>query len=99
MKHVLELTADQETSVQRIFDKMREDAIAEGKELVAGESALDAAFREGSIDQSHLRALLRRIETSRANLRYVHLAAHMQMMRVLNGAQVKRYNELRGYER
>lgn len=99
MKHELELAADQETSVQRIFDKMREDAIAEGKELVAGEAALDTAFREGSIDQSHLRALLRRIETSRAKLRHVHLAAHMQMMRVLNGGQIRRYNELRGYAR
>ncbi|THK37305.1 periplasmic heavy metal sensor [Ensifer sp. MPMI2T] len=97
MKRELALTADQEKSVQRIFEAMRNAAVAEGKNLLAGEAALDTAFRDGSIDQDHLRTLLRRIEASRANLRYVHLAAHLQMVRVLNENQIKRYNELRGY--
>lgn len=97
MKHALGLTTDQETAARRLFDEMRDEAIAEGRELIAGETALDTAFRAGTIDQDHLLALLRRIETSRTNLRYVHLAAHLRMIQVLNGDQVKRYNELRGY--
>lgn len=97
MKHELALTADQESSVQRIFEKMRNDAVAEGKNLIAGETALDTAFRKGSIDRDHLRTLLHRIGVSRANLRFVHLAAHLQTAEVLNEDQVRRYNELRGY--
>ncbi|WEX86678.1 hypothetical protein PZN02_002993 [Sinorhizobium garamanticum] len=97
MKRELALTADQERSVERIFEEMRNQAVVEGKNLLAGEAALDTAFRDGSIDPDHLRMLLRRIEASRASLRFVHLAAHLQMARILNEDQVKRYNELRGY--
>jgi Spy/CpxP family protein refolding chaperone len=99
MKRDLALSADQEASTHRIFEKMREDAGVEGKRLIAGEMALEIGFRDGSIDQNSLRARLREIEAIRANLRYVHLAAHLQMMQILKEEQVKRYNELRGYSR
>ncbi|WEX79169.1 Spy/CpxP family protein refolding chaperone [Sinorhizobium numidicum] len=99
MKRELDLTTDQEASTQRIFAKMRDDAAGEGKRLIAAEMALEADFRERSIDEDSLRARLRQIEASRATLRYIHLVAHLQMMRILNEDQVKRYNELRGYRR
>ncbi|RVL60335.1 hypothetical protein CN137_19120 [Sinorhizobium meliloti] len=90
---------DQETSTQRIIEKMREDAVIEGKRLIAGELALEIAFREGSINEANLRAQLRAVETIRANLRYIHLTAHLEMMSVLTEAQVKQYSRLRGYGR
>lgn len=99
MKTDLALTVDQETSTQHIFEKMREDAVSEGKRLIAGELALEIAFRKGSINKANLRAQLRAVETIRANLRYIHLTAHLEMMRVLTEAQVKQYSELRGYAR
>ncbi|MCO6420105.1 hypothetical protein [Sinorhizobium meliloti] len=83
MKADLALSVDQETSTQRIFEKMREDAVSEGKRLIAGELALEIAFREGSITEANLRAQLRAVETIRANLGYIHLTAHLEMMRVL----------------
>jgi len=36
MKHELRLTADQEASTQRILEKMRDEAITEGRRFVAG---------------------------------------------------------------
>ncbi|WP_248446374.1 hypothetical protein [Sinorhizobium meliloti] len=99
MKADLALNADQEESTQRIFEKMREDAVIEGKRLIAGELALEIAFREGSINRASLRAQLCGVETIRANLRYIHLAAHLEMMRVLTEVQAKQYSELRGYAR
>ncbi|WP_026186524.1 hypothetical protein [Ensifer sp. BR816] len=99
MKRHIGLSADQEASTQRIFQTMREDAVLEGKRLIAAEMALEIGFRDGPIDQHGLRARLRKIEAIRANLRYVHLAAHLRMMRILKEEQVKRYNELRGYGR
>lgn len=99
MKHELGLTADQEASTRRIFDRMRDDAIEEVRNLIAGETALEVGFRERSINRRSLRGRIREIEISRSNLRYIHLAAHLQMMRVLKDSQIKLYNELRGYSR
>lgn len=97
MKHELGLTADQEASTQRIFARMRDDAIEEGRKLIAGETALEVGFRERSLNRRSLRERIREIETSRSNLRSIHLAAHLEMMGVLKEDQVKLYNELRGY--
>ncbi|WP_455271696.1 hypothetical protein [Rhizobium herbae] len=97
MKHELRLTADQEASTQRIFARMRDDAIEEGRKLIAGETALEVGFRERSLNRRSLRERIREIETSRSNLRSIHLAAHLEMMGVLKEDQVKLYNELRGY--
>lgn len=99
MKHELYLTADQEEQANRIVQQMHREAVAEGKILIAEEQALENAFRERSINNKGLRDQLGRIEASRAKLRYIHLAAHLAMVRVLSATQIDRYNELRGYSR
>ncbi|OAP35189.1 hypothetical protein AU381_25930 [Sinorhizobium glycinis] len=99
MKRELGLTADQEAVTRNIFEKMRHEAIAEGKRLIAEEALLEVGFRERSLDRDSLRDRLRGIELSRSSLRYIHLAAHLEMFRVLDEHQNKRYNELRGYGR
>ncbi|WP_209604937.1 Spy/CpxP family protein refolding chaperone [Sinorhizobium kostiense] len=99
MKDDLDLTAEQEEEVTSIFEHMRSAAVSAGKGLIAGERALETAFRERSIDRDGLWEYLHRIEASRAKLRYAHLAAHLEMVRVLSAAQIDRYNELRGYSR
>ena len=99
MRSELQLTAEQEHKARDIFRKMRGEAVAEGKRLVAGEQALESALRGRAIDHDNLREFLRRIEASRATLRYIHLSAHLDMMRVLSASQIARYNKLRGYSR
>ena len=99
MKHELRLTADQEASTRRIFVRMRDDAIKEGRKLIAGETALEVGFRERTLDRRSLGERIREIEMSRSNLRFIHLAAHLQTMLVLKEGQVELYNELRGYSR
>ena len=99
MKRELGLTADQEALTRNIFEKMRHEAIAAGKRLIAEEMLLEVGFRERSLDRDSLRDRLRGIELSRSNLRYIHLAAHLEMFRVLDEHQIKRYNALRGYGR
>ena len=76
---------------------MRAAAIAEGETLIARERALDAAFRARTLTEESLRAMLAEIEKSRASLRYIHLATHLATPGILSGAQIARYNELRGY--
>ncbi|MCF1464072.1 hypothetical protein FS800_22350 [Agrobacterium vitis] len=97
MKHGLGLTANQDASTVRIFNGMREDAIEEGRNLIARETALEVGFRKRSISPKALQERIREIETSRSNLRYIHLSAHLEMMGVLKEEQVNLYNDLRGY--
>lgn len=99
MAEQLALTAEQLASVRQLFETMQNNAATEGKQLITGEAALEAAFRDGSIDADQLRARLNLIEASRARLRYIHLAAHLETVKLLNKEQIARYNELRGYTR
>lgn len=99
MAEQLALTAQQLASVQRLFETMQDNAATEGKQLIAREAALEAAFRDGTIAADQLRARLDIIEASRAKLRYIHLAAHLETVKLLNREQIARYNELRGSTR
>ncbi|MBO9656516.1 MAG: Spy/CpxP family protein refolding chaperone [Agrobacterium tumefaciens] len=97
MAKELELTKEQLASVQSLFQTMRNDAATEGSQMIAGEAALDAGFRNGSIDADKLRTQLARVEASRTRLRYIHLAAHLETVKLLTREQITRYNKLRGY--
>ncbi|MCG5480832.1 MAG: hypothetical protein KK478_17585 [Ensifer alkalisoli] len=99
MKRELALTAEQMAATQRVIDRMRADAVTEGRRLIAAELALDSSFQDRSIDEERLRARLRQIEASRVELRFIHLKAHLQTVLILSPTQVNRYTELRGYQR
>ena len=72
-------------------------AVALGEELIAAEQALDRRFADASIDEASLHEALSDIGRIRADLRYVHLEAHLKQRRLLSDDQVARYDELRGY--
>lgn len=102
--HLLELagkiglSSDQVERITAIHDHMRSRAKAEGERLIALEERLDRHFRERTISDAILRELLSEIAAVRADLRYVHLAAHLETPAILTGEQMARYNALRGYE-
>lgn len=102
-KHVLELadalelSADQRTATERVFEQMAETARRLGDALVEAEARLDRSFAEGSIDSEQLDRLTAAAARTRGELRAAHLRAHLSMMDVLTGDQVRRYAELRGY--
>ena len=101
--HVLELagqlglSADQVESSRSIFSDMQARAIAAGKDLVALERELDRQFRDRSVTAESLQSLVRRIGELQAELRQVHLQAHLQQASLLSEAQIAAYAELRGY--
>lgn len=102
-KHVLELAADlelsaeQRTAVQAAFDAMHAEAVRLGEQVVERERRLDALFAGGAVTAEALRADLDEIGRLQAELRYVHLAAHLETRRILDEEQVERYGRLRGY--
>lgn len=101
--HLLELAdeiglnADQRSAIETIRDQMRADAIAAGERFVAAERALDDAFTESIPDAVTLERLVRDAGTARAELRLVHLSAHLRTTPLLKAEQVERYRVLRGY--
>jgi Spy/CpxP family protein refolding chaperone len=93
----LELTSDQQTQIQALFDDMLPQAIALGEQILSQEADLELAFRDGTIDEESLRDALGSIESLKAELRFVHLRTHLVTLEILTPHQVQLYNSLRGY--
>jgi len=102
-KHVLAIAEQiglspiQHASTETLYAEMHDKAVELGKQLVEAERQLDAGFHEATIDEDSLRKLLREIGRLRAELRYVHLEAHLRQRQILTDAQVAKYDEIRGY--
>ena len=102
-RHVLELAAElqltpeQRASAQAAFDRMRDEAVRLGRRIVERERTLDAMFARADIDAGRLRASTSEIARLQGELRAAHLSAHLEMRRLLSPAQIKKYDELRGY--
>ena len=101
--HVLELADDlnlsdiQRAEVQAIFDGMNAEARSLGAALVEVEAALDSAFESGDMDAATLEELVARSADIEAQLRTVHLEAHLQTKPLMNRHQIMLYNKERGY--
>ncbi len=102
-KHVLALTSElgleerQRRRTQGFFEEMEADAIALGRKIVEKEQTLDILFVEEKAAERDVRSLLREIGELQADLRLVHLKAHLRMKDLLTAEQVARYDQLRGY--
>lgn len=102
-KHVLELAKQLQLTEQQIeqtnlaFVNMREKAIDLGKLVVEYEKGLDELFSSDKISKVNLDSLLLKIGETKAQLRGVHLHAHLEVKKILTRHQVMMYVELRGY--
>jgi len=102
-KHVLELAGRLELSptqlakTEALFGEMQTNAVALGEELLEAEMGLDHDFEKGAISPGSLEIALTEIAGIRAQLRYVHLEAHLRQKRLLNADQIEKYGEFRGY--
>ena len=102
-KHVLELADDLEMTPTQVadtkilFKEMRTNAVDLGEELLEAEMGLDRAFERGTISPESLKTALFKIGEIRAQLRYVHLEAHLRQKHLLTAEQIAKYDEIRGY--
>ena len=97
LKDKIPLASDQVAKTQALLDEMRKAAIPTGERLITAESAVEAAFAKGSVDEASLRRLLTEAESARTELRFIHLSQHYKTIQYLKPDQIKRYNVLRGY--
>jgi len=102
-RHVLDmaaglaLTPQQRLATETIFARMQAAAIPAGQRYLAAERALDAAFRAGDVTSEGLARLSADAGRAHADLRAVHLAAHIETKALLTPHQVMLYGQLRGY--
>lgn len=93
----LELTSEQRKQTRTIYEAVKSQAAALGRQLVQKERELDAEFASGSIDADSLASLVSEIGELQAEIRRVHLAAHIEQKALLDHRQVELYDRLRGY--
>jgi len=102
-KHVLELseklqlTTQQVSEAQAIYNKMHLEAVRVGKQIVNKEKSLDSLFATTKISDEQLVALANDISRRQGELRIIHLRAHLSMKKLLSDAQITEYDKLRGY--
>ena len=97
LKDQIPLTPDQVSKAETLFDDMRKAAIPAGERLIAAETALEAAFAAGAVNEASLRRLLIEAESARTELRFIHLSQHFKTVQFLKPEQIRKYNILRGY--
>ncbi len=93
----LQLSAEQLAQVTQIFEAMQKEAQALGRVYVDTEAHLSKMFRAGHANPAMLTSLLDTSSKTLADLRNVHLSAHLKATPLLTEAQRQLYAELRGY--
>lgn len=102
-KHVLELaeplnlTAAQVSATKTTFHNVKARAKEVGAQIVEHEQALDALFAGKTVTPEILGRSVQQIGALQAELRTIHLDAHLAQLAILTPEQVTRYRELRGY--
>ena len=97
MKEEVGLDEPQRSAVKAIYRRMKSRAVLRGERLIELERRLESGFRSRTITDALLRASLDDIAKARSALRYVHLSAHLETLKILSERQIRSYNTLRGY--
>ena len=103
-RHVLDLadrlglSAAQRAVMQRMFDEMREVAVALGERVLDREAALDRLFAAPAHDEADMRSLVTEIAALRGDLRFTHLRYHLRTSEALTQEQIALYRRERGYD-
>ena len=104
LRHVLDLSSQlnlsskQETEIQAAFEQMQSQAKTIGKTIVSKEQELSEAFASGEITNTELEKQTEELARLYGELRKTHLQAHLQINPILSAEQIKKYNQIRGYE-
>ncbi|MBV8408667.1 MAG: Spy/CpxP family protein refolding chaperone [Alphaproteobacteria bacterium] len=93
----LDLSDEQRTTAQRLFDSMKAESIPIGERLIAQEADLDRLFAEHKITPENLATVTAEIGETQAKLRDAHLKYHLATVALLRPSQIQRYAVLRGY--
>ena len=91
----LQLTPQQRAKAEHLKRSMKAAARL-GHWLIEAERRLNVLFAKGEADDEKITLLARRVGGLEAEIRLVHLRAHIEMRRVLTADQIKKYYQERG---
>jgi Spy/CpxP family protein refolding chaperone len=94
MKDQLKLTPQQTAALEKLFAEMKRKAVERGHEVLNAEARLQQMFAEGR-SEDELREETYRVASLRAELRWVHLRAHLTARKLLTPQQVETYTRIR----
>ena len=103
-KHILDakddllLTRDQVKKIEALDKLVASAAIQKGTDVVQAEDELEKLFENPSVSEKTVRSKLEEIGKLRADLRFIHLQAHLRMKQILTPEQIKKYAEIKGRE-
>lgn len=92
----LSVTPAQAADVEQICEEMTAAAQRLGASVIQAEADLDQAFRNGTADETFIRAMTTRFGALNAELRAAHLIAHLKTHRLLIDTQLAAYDSARG---
>jgi Spy/CpxP family protein refolding chaperone len=95
LKDRLALTAEQEARVRAVMHAMFAESKPKSARLLEAEKRLRALFSGGGADETAVRAATAEVEHARADVRLVHLLAHLKTRELLTDAQRRAYQEAR----
>ena len=101
--HVLELadelglTPEQRDRFGGLYADMQAQAQPAGRRVVEAHADLEAAFRDGGLNETTLSALVADLEDAYGDYRLVHLRYHLLSKPLLTQHQLVEYDRLRGY--
>jgi hypothetical protein len=102
-KHVLDLadklglTPQQRATAERLERQVKSKAIPLGHAVIMAEVELDRLFVTGTATAEDVAAATERVGRLRAELRAVHLVAHLEMREAMSEQQRAAYAALRGH--
>lgn len=102
-KHVLELQASLELTPEQVeatkasMTRMKSVAVKLGANIVEKERLLNEMFAAGGKSPSEIKLVVDEIAALEGALRFAHLNAHMEMVKILSATQIQHYDQLRGY--
>lgn len=93
----LNLSEEQRSKVDALFQSMKDESIVIGERLIAQEADLDKQFANKTVTPEILHSLMDQIGRTQATLRETHLKYHLSTLNLLTPEQAQRYAQLRGY--
>lgn len=95
LKERLALTPAQESRMESLMAAMFAASRPKSAALLEAEARLRRLFAEGVADEPRVRTAVADVERARAEVRLVHLLAHLQTRQVLTGEQRRLYHQAR----
>jgi Spy/CpxP family protein refolding chaperone len=95
LKDRLGLDAVQEARVRALVHAMFSESRPKGARLLDAEARLRALFAAGTAGEAAVRAAVAEVERARADIRLVHLLAHLETRELLTESQRRAYQEVR----